>query len=503
MEKPQRREQCTEKGSRNSLPFQLASSRNLEQTGGAAAMAPNRNGMILKDFHKDWQWRVATRVNQSQKILRHNAQQATAYPITSRPACADHREPVMCIRHVYKKQKVTVIAEENFKTLASLRIALGQRGAFGIQLSSEEASLLRPDGVWTRRARPRQGWEFADCPCRGPLRGGPAAPAAAPGALSPGSRAAGSGLCNPAPRRHLGPSGTAAGGRSQLLPLPKKEVRDTGSGGSRTSSPSPRGGLRGAGSGLESPHRGRRGQALPLAAPRPAGCVGAPAVLALLDPGVKAGARLEAPTCPGQPLPRETAAQGRWEGGMWAFNGLLREALVVRAGGEHRGMADAGRLRERRAHTRAHTPESMLSAALGTSCRVESCPGPLPAISRPADLKVGGGGAREWEGVRRSLWCFRTPGPCFAFSRLPELFQPTAPAAGNLGVDVISSSRGQLQGLGWSEAWRSDRYQVDPPTVRLPRARNPHGKQIDRRGCEPRDVRAHTRCAVTHKAVVS
>lgn len=41
--------------------------------------------------------------------------------------------------------------------------------------------------------------------------------------------------------------------------------------------------------------------------------------------------------------------------------------------------------------TPAHTiPESMLSVALGTSCRVASRSGPLPAPSRPAAGKVGG-----------------------------------------------------------------------------------------------------------------
>lgn len=35
---------------------------------------------------------------------------------------------------------------------------------------------------------------------------------------------------------------------------------------------------------------------------------------------------------------------------------------------------------ERRAHTRAHTPQSMLSAARGTSCLVASGPGPSVAL---------------------------------------------------------------------------------------------------------------------------
>ncbi|KAM8791727.1 uncharacterized protein V5649_008878 [Rhynchonycteris naso] len=43
-------------------------------------------------------------------------------------------------------------------------------------LSSRRVSLPRPDRVWTRLARPRQGLEFADRPCREQLGGGPAAP---------------------------------------------------------------------------------------------------------------------------------------------------------------------------------------------------------------------------------------------------------------------------------------------------------------------------------------
>lgn len=56
------------------------------------------------------------------------------------------------------------------------------------RLSPRGVSLPRPGGVWTRHARPRQGWEFADRPCSGQLGGGPAAPAAAaaaPGAIQP------------------------------------------------------------------------------------------------------------------------------------------------------------------------------------------------------------------------------------------------------------------------------------------------------------------------------
>uniref|UniRef100_A0A4X1TBV3 60S ribosomal protein L13 n=4 Tax=Boreoeutheria TaxID=1437010 RepID=A0A4X1TBV3_PIG len=64
----------------------------------AAAMAPSRNGMILKPhFHKDWQRRVATWFNQpARKIRRRKARQAKARRIAPRPASGPLRPVVRC-----------------------------------------------------------------------------------------------------------------------------------------------------------------------------------------------------------------------------------------------------------------------------------------------------------------------------------------------------------------------------------------------------------------------
>lgn len=99
---------------------------------------------------------------------------------------------------------------------------------------------------------------------------------------------------------------------------------------------------------------------------------------------------------------------------------------------------------ERRAHTRAHTlPESMLSAALGTSCPVASRPAPSrPPLGPPPGPPRAKLGATERAGGGRGarLSPFGAPGPCLAFAQIPALLAPTAPAAGNGGMDVIPRS---------------------------------------------------------------
>lgn len=97
---------------------------------------------------------------------------------------------------------------------------------------------------------------------------------------------------------------------------------------------------------------------------------------------------------------------------------------------------------QRGVHTRAHTPESMLSAGLGTSCRVASGPGPL---SPPAALQVGGGGCwSRGRGPRLSPFGVLVPG--IAFARPAAFLSSAAPAAGNRGADVIPAPRGQVAG---------------------------------------------------------
>lgn len=85
------------------------------------------------------------------------------------------------------------------------------------RLSPRGASLSRLGQVWTRCARPRQGWEFADRPCRGPLAAALRLPRLLPrpqARSSPGSRAAGSGYRDPEPRRAVGPAETATSARA-------------------------------------------------------------------------------------------------------------------------------------------------------------------------------------------------------------------------------------------------------------------------------------------------
>ncbi|XP_075017738.1 mitochondrial inner membrane m-AAA protease component paraplegin isoform X5 [Calonectris borealis] len=71
-----------------------------------AAMAPSRNGMILKPhFHKDWQRRVATWFNQpARKIRRRKARQAKARRIAPRPVAGPIRPIVRCPTIRYHKK---------------------------------------------------------------------------------------------------------------------------------------------------------------------------------------------------------------------------------------------------------------------------------------------------------------------------------------------------------------------------------------------------------------
>lgn len=126
--------------------------------------------------------------------------------------------------------------------------------------------------------------------------------------------------------------------------------------------------------------------------------------------------------------------------------------------------------------TPAHTlPESMLSAALGTSCRVASLPGPLPgplpAPSRPAARKVGGSGAREGsEGWARACRLLAPPAPA---SLLPGSRRCFRRPPLRLGTGACMSSpapRGQVRGrVARGLAVRP--CQVDPLAARSPRAR--------------------------------
>lgn len=97
-------------------------------------------------------------------------------------------------------------------------------------------------------------------------------------------------------------------------------------------------------------------------------------------------------------------APGSWEGEMWGAGALvqgtreawgcpppLRDLRGPRIPPARSGGCLAGEAAGSAEPTPAHTiPESMLSAALGTSCLVASRPGPLPAPSRPAAAKLGG-----------------------------------------------------------------------------------------------------------------
>lgn len=141
--------------------------------------------------------------------------------------------------------------------------------------------------------------------------------------------------------------------------------------------------------------------------------------------------------------------------------------------------------------TPAHTlPESMLSAALGTSCRVAGSPGPPPG-RRLAKLGAAGS-ASGGRGV--CLSPFRAPSPCLAFARLQAQLLPTAPAAGNGGVHVISRSPRPGPGPGGQRprGAAAARWTCSRCARRAPGPREV--SRLWKGVCEPGDVGAHTRC---------
>lgn len=144
-----------------------------------------------------------------------------------------------------------------------------------------------------------------------------------------------------------------------------------------------------------------------------------------------------------------------------AFPPALRASLPGRRGYGQRGV-----------HTRAHTPESMLSAGLGTSCRVASGPGPsLPArCSQSWGRWVLESGSRP---LPVALW---RPGSGMAFAGPATLLSAAAPAPGNRGADVIPLPEARSQ-AGGQRPGGVAAYQADPPTVRSPRARTPCSEQ--------------------------
>lgn len=142
--------------------------------------------------------------------------------------------------------------------------------------------------------------------------------------------------------------------------------------------------------------------------------------------------------------------------------------------------------------TPAHTlPKSMLSAALGTSCRVASLQAPSPPRAR----KVGGGGARELEARPPPVahWCPRPRSlPCLCST-------PEASLAGSLHDWELR--RGchfplpKARSEGGRRPGGAAACGVYLLAVRLPGARTPRGEQTGRKGvCEREDVGAHTRC---------
>lgn len=143
--------------------------------------------------------------------------------------------------------------------------------------------------------------------------------------------------------------------------------------------------------------------------------------------------------------------------------------------------------------TPAHTlPESMLSAALGTSCRAASGPGPFPARCSQSwgrrALECGWG-----RGARRPAVVLWRSGSLHSLCSAPARLSSTALAAGNRGVDVIPAPRGQVEG------WVARGLAVRLParwtrSVRSPRARTPCREQTGwKRVCEHPALGAHTR----------
>lgn len=167
-----------------------------------------------------------------------------------------------------------------------------------------------------------------------------------------------------------------------------------------------------------------------------------------------------------------------------------RRAILVCLAGEAAGSVEP---------TPAHTlPESMLSAALGTSCRVAGRPGPLPARSSQSWGRQGarvGGAAPACR-----PWASGSPASPLLGPRLISR-QPFS----RLGTEACMSStapRGQVRGrlarglavwlpAGWTR-WLCAHH------ARGPRAASTLGG----RGCVSTGTLAHT-LAVTHNAMVS
>lgn len=135
--------------------------------------------------------------------------------------------------------------------------------------------------------------------------------------------------------------------------------------------------------------------------------------------------RLSGPGDPGGPL-------GPGPLGDNGFDRNSARALSAAAGSR--------RLREQRAHTRAHTPQE--HAQCGPVNFLPSSEQPWP----PAP-KVGGWGFVSGDHCARpSPFC--APGPCLSFAGRRVLLSPTIPAAGHWGVDVIP-----YPAAVWPEAW--------------------------------------------------
>lgn len=132
------------------------------------------------------------------------------------------------------------------------------------------------------------------------------------------------------------------------------------------------------------------------------------------------------------------------------------------------------RLRERRAHTRAHTPGEHAQCGPGNFLPSRQPPRPPPG---PAARKVGGGGARV-TGVAPACRGSAPPAPALPLPGLSAL-PAAAPAAGHGGVDVILGSPGPGgQRPGGTAVGRV------PPLAVLPlRARPLLGEQTGGRGC--------------------
>lgn len=148
--------------------------------------------------------------------------------------------------------------------------------------------------------------------------------------------------------------------------------------------------------------------------------------------------------------------------------------------------------------TPAHTlPESMLSAALGTSCRAASGPGPFPARCSQS----WGRRALECGWPRARLSPFGVLVPCIAFPRPRRV---SLPPPSRLGTEAwMSSPLPEARSkAGWPEAWRCGCLPGGPARC----ARHAHGPRavssLGGRGCVSTRPLAHI-LAVTHKALVS